>query len=122
MQFGPKDVTPAPLKKLRALQIANSWYSKSNISSNKSAAKEYVLIWCKAVNEMRLAEHNAIFQRFLSQASNKSGGANAASPASNDDADDGDAPEANGDDADDGDAPEAEGASDDEADVSATGA
>ena len=129
LQFGPSDVTPALLKKLRVLELANGWYSKSSSSSNKSAAKEYVLIWCKAVNEMRIAEHNAIFEGFLSQASKKSDGANAASSASNDDADDGDAPEAEGDapeaegdDADDGDAPEAEGASDDEADVSAAGA
>ena len=109
LQFGPSDVTPALLKKLRVLELANGWYSKSSSSSNKSAAKEYVLIWCKAVNEMRIAEHNAIFEGFLSQASKKSDGANAASSASNDDADDGDAPEA-------------EGASDDEADVSAAGA
>ena len=109
MQFGPRDVTPALLKKLRVLELANGWYSKSSSSSNKSAAKEYVLIWCKAVNEMRIAEHNAIFHGFLSQASKKSDGANAASSASNDGADDGDAPEA-------------DCASDDEADVSEAGA
>ena len=120
MQFGPRDVTPALLKHLRVLELANGWYSKSSSSSNKSAAKEYVLIWCKAVNEMRIAEHNAIFHGFLSQASKKSDGANAASSASNDGADDGDGPEADG--ADDGDAPEADCASDDEADVSEAGA
>ena len=133
MQFGPSDVTPALLKKLRVLECANGWYSKSSSSSNKNAAKEYVLIWCKAVNEMRVAEHNAMFQGLLSQASKTSDGANAASSASNDDADDGDAPEADGasdckggGDADDGDALEAEDADDgddpDEADVSAADA
>ena len=126
LQFGPSDVTPALLKQLRVLELANGWYSKSSFSSNRSAAKEYVLIWCKAVNEMRIAEHNAIFQGLLSQAAQKRDGANA---------DDGDAPEAEGADGDapeaegaDGDAPEAEGASEDEApgaaaaDVSAAGA
>ena len=133
LQFGPSDVTPALLKKLRVLECANGWYSKSSSSSNKNAAKEYVLIWCKAVNEMRVAEHNAMFQGLLSQASKTSDGANAASSASNDDADDGDAPEADGasdckggGDADDGDALEAEDADDgddpDEADVSAADA
>ena len=120
LQFGPSDVTPALLKHLRVLELANGWYSKSSSSSNKSAAKEYVLIWCKAVNEMRIAEHNAVFQGMLSQAPKKSDGANAADSASNDGADDGDAPEADG--ADDGDAPEADCASDDEADVSEAGA
>ena len=115
LQFGPSDVTPALLKQLRVLELANGWYSKSSSSSNKSAAKEYVLIWCKAVHEMGIAEHNAIFQGLLSQALKERDGANAASSASNDDADDGDAPEA-------------EGASEDEApgaaaaDVSAAGA
>ena len=131
LQFGPSDVTPALLKHLRVLELANGWYSKSSSSSNKSAAKEYVLIWCKAVNEMRIAEHNAVFQGMLSQAPKKSDGANAADSASNDGADDGDGPEADGaddgdapeaDGADDGDAPEADCASDDEADVSEAGA
>ena len=115
LQFGPNDVTPALLKKLRVLECANGWYSKSSSSSNKNAAKEYVLIWCKALNEKRIAEHNAMFQGLLSQADKKREGANAANSASNDDADDGGAPEtegASGDEAPDADA----------ADVSAVGA
>ena len=140
LHFGPSDVTPALLKQLRVLERANGWYSKSSSSSNKNAAKEYVLIWCKAVNEMRIAEHNAIFQGLLSQAVKKRDGANAANSASNDDADDGDALEAPEGEAPEGEAPEdeapegeapedeAEGASEDEApdaaaaDVSAAGA
>ena len=115
LQFGPKDVTPALLKKLRVLERANGWYSKSSSSSNKNAAKEYVLIWCKAVNEKRIAEHNAMFQGLLSRADKKRDGASAANSASNDDADDGDAPETEG--ASEDEAPDA-----DAADVSAVGA
>ena len=86
------------------------------LSNNKGAAKEYVLIWCKAVHEMRIAEHNAIFQGLLTHASKKRDGTNAASSASEGDADDDD------------DAPAAEGASEDDApeavaaNVSAAGA
>ena len=99
---------------MRVLELANGWYSKSNSSSNKGAAKEYVVIWCKAVNEMRIAEHNAIFQGLLIHASKKRDGTNAASSASEGDADD--------------DAPAADGASEDDAldaaaaNVSAAGA
>ena len=135
LQFGPADVTPALLKKLRELEVANSWYSKSNSSSNRMAAKEYVLMWCKAVHEMRVAEHNAIFQNLLGQVSTKCDVANAPeAEAPEADAEDGDAPEADGvadnddadnddddddDDADDGE-DEAPGAA--AADVSAAGA
>ena len=131
LQFGPTDVTPALLKKLRGLDVANNWYSKSNSSSNRMAAKEYVLMWCKAVHEMRVAEHNAIFQNMLGQVSTKCDVANAPeAEAPEADAEDGDAPEADGvadnddadsddDDADDGEdeAPDAAAA-----DVSAAGA
>ena len=123
-QFGPSDVTPALLKKLRALELANGWYSKSSSSINKSAAKEYVLIWCKAVHEMKIAEHNATFTGLVSHASKQCGGTNA--DHGEDDADDADALAAE--DADDGDATAAESASEDEAadaaaaDVSAAGA
>ena len=88
LEFGPRDITPALLKKLRALELANGWYSKSSSESNKSAAKEYSLIWCKAVHEMRIAEHTATFQGLLSPASKQSDGTNAASSPSDDDADD----------------------------------
>ena len=116
LQFGPKDVTPALLKHLRSLELANGWYSRSSFSSNKSAAKEYTLIWCKAVHDGRIAEHGAEFQSLLFQASKTRDGANAASCASNDGT------------ADDGGDPEGAGASEDEApdaaaaDVSAAGA
>ena len=136
-QFGPSDVTPALLKKLRALELANGWYSKSSSCSNKIAAKEYVLIWCKAVHEMRIAEHNATFKGLLSHdfkqraGTNVDDGEGGADDAGDDeddadDADDADALAAEG--ADDGDAPAAESASEDEAghaaaaDVSAAGA
>ena len=124
LQFGPTDVTPALLKHLRSLELANGWYSKSSSSSNKSAAKEYVLIWCKAVHEMRIAEHNATFKGLLSHDFKQRGGTNAddgeggADDAGDgeddaDDADDAEALAAEG--ADDGDAPAAESASEDEA-------
>ena len=124
LQFGPSDVTPALLKHLRVLELANGWYSKSSSSSNKSAAKEYVLIWCKAVHEMKIAEHNATFTGLVSHASKQCGGTNA--DHGEDDADDADALAAE--DADDGDATAAESASEDEAadaaasDMSAVGA
>ena len=120
-QFGPTDVTPPLLKKLRALHLVNGWYSKSSISINRIAAKDYVLIWCKAVHEMKIAEHNATFTGLVSHASKQCGGTNAGD--GEDDA--ADADEAEG--ADD-DAPAAESASEDEAadaaaaDVSAAGA
>ena len=88
LEFGPRDITPALLKKLRELELANGWYSKSSSASNKSAAKEYILIWCKAVHEMRIAEHAATFHGLLSPASKQSGGTNAANSPSDDDADD----------------------------------
>ena len=126
-QFGPSDVTPPLVKHMRALELFNHWYSKSSSSSNKSAAKVYVLIWCKAVHEMKLAEHNATFQGLVSRASKQCGGTNADDGEDDaDDADDADALAAEG--ADDGDAPAAESASEDEAadaaaaDVSAAGA
>ena len=126
-QFGPSDVTPPLLKKLRALHHVNEWYSKSSSSINRSAAKEYVLIWCKAVHEMKIAEHNATFTGLVSHASKQCGGTNADDGEDDaDDADDADALAAEG--ADDGDAPAAESASEDEAadaaaaDVSAAGA
>ena len=126
-QFGPSDVTPPLLKKLRALDLANGWYSKSSSSINKSAAKEYVLIWCKAVHEMKIAEHNAAFTGLVSHASKQCGGTNADDGEDDaDDADDADAVAAE--DADDGAATAAESASEDEAadevaaDVSAAGA
>ena len=130
LQFGPSDVTPALLKKLRALELANGWYSKSSSSSNKSAAKEYVLIWCKAVHEMRIAEHNATFTGLVCHASKQCGGTNADDGEDDaDDADDAaDAEDLAAESADDGDAPAAESASEDEAsdaaaaDVSADGA
>jgi len=130
-QFGPSDVTPPLLKKLRALELANGWYSKSSGSINKSAAKEYVLIWCKAVHEMKIAEHNATFTGLVSHASKQCGGTNADDGEDDaDDADDADADAlaAEGADDDDDDAPAAESASEDEAadaaaaDVSAAGA
>ena len=116
LQFGPKDVTPALLKHLRSLELANGWYNRSSSSSNKSAAKEYILIWCKAVHDRRIAEHGAEFQSLLFRAPKTRDGANAASCASNDGT------------ADDGGDPEGAGASEDEApdaaaaDVSAAGA
>ena len=100
---------------MRVLELANGWYSKSSFSSNKGAAKEYVLIWCKAVHEMRIAEHNAIFQGLLTHASNKRDGTNAASSASEGDADDDDALAAEG--ASEDDAPDAAAAN-----ISAAGA
>ena len=115
LQFGPRDVTPALLNKLRMLQLANGWYSKSSSSTNKSAAKEYVLIWCKAIHEMRIAEHNAIFQELLARAPKNVDDTNAASSASEGGAEDGDALEADG--ASDGEALDAVAA-----DVSAAGA
>jgi len=127
LEFGPRDITPALLKKLRELELANGWYSKSSSSINRSAAKEYVLIWCKAVHEMKIAEHNATFTGLVSHASKQCGGTNADDGEDDaDDADDADALAAEG--ADDGDAPAAESASEDEAadaaaaDVSAAGA
>ena len=128
-QFGPSDVTPPLLKKLRALDLVNGWYSKSSSSINKSAAKEYVLIWCKAVHEMKIAEHNATFTGLVSHASKQCGGTNADDGEDDaDDADDADADALAAEGADDGDAPAAESASEDEAadaaaaDVSAAGA
>lgn len=82
LEFGPRDVTPALLKKLRSLELANGWYSKSSSESNRSAAKEYVLIWCKAVHEMRLAEHTATFEELFSPAPKQSDGTNAATSPS----------------------------------------
>ena len=113
-QFGPSDVTPPLLKKMRALDLVNGWYSKSSTSINRIAAKDYVLIWCKAVHEMKIAEHNATFTGLVSHASKQCGGTNADHGEDDaDDADDADALAAE--DADDGDATAAESASEDEA-------
>ena len=65
VQFGATDVTPALYKKLRKLDLASCWYSKTNMSDNKKAAKEYIVLWCKAIQDQRLAEHNAVFASLL---------------------------------------------------------
>ena len=99
---------------MRALHLVSGWYSKSSTSINKNAAKDYVLIWCKAVHEMKIAEHNATFTGLVSHASKQCGGTNADHGEDDaDDADDADALAAE--DADDGDATAAESASEDEA-------
>ena len=105
LEFGPHHVTPPLLKQLRVLERANGWYSKSSSYSNKSAAKEYILIWCKAIHDGKIAEHCATFEGLLSPAPKQRDGTNAANSASDDDADN----------ADDGDLPATGGASDDEA-------
>ena len=98
LHFGASEVTPALVKKLRTLQVVHGWYNKSTSHTNKSAAKEYILIWGKAVNEMRTAEHNEMFEALLVRAPPKSDNADTASSAGEDGAEDGDALEA-GDDA-----------------------
>ena len=96
VEFGPHNVTPALLKKLRVLELANGWYSKSSSYSNKSAAKEYILIWCSAIHDGKIAEHFATFEGLLSIAPKQRDGTNSANSASDEDADDGDLPATGG--------------------------
>ena len=65
MQFGAGDVTPALFKSLRGLDLATSWYSKTNTSANKLAAKEYIILWCKAMTENTLEEFHTVFRPML---------------------------------------------------------
>ena len=65
VHFGANDVTPALLAKLRQLDLADQWYSKTSTYTRKHAARAYVLLWCKAINNNTLDEHNAIFEPLL---------------------------------------------------------
>ena len=68
VQFGAEDVTPALHGKLRKLKLVSSWYSKTNASTNKLAAKEYIMLLCQAIDKKRLHEHNAEFEQLLAVA------------------------------------------------------
>ena len=90
ISFRANDVTPALLKQLRALDLVTWWYSKSSASTNKLAAKEYILVWCKAIHDGRVAEHNAKFQHLLRGSSTTTEKTDSAeSAAEGDDATDG---------------------------------
>ena len=86
IHFGANDVTPALLNKLRELDLANCWYSKTSMSSMKLAAKEYVTLWCKAIAENKLHEFNTVFQGLLEAAPEKHANADVAESTADGDA------------------------------------
>ena len=86
LHFGASDVTPALLKKLRQMDLVNAWYSKSNMSNMKLAAKEYVILLCKATTEKKLEEFKNVFQGLLEDASKKTANADVAESTADGDA------------------------------------
>ena len=61
LHFGVSQVTPALVKQLRKMDLANIWYSRSAVSNMKGAAKVYIILWCKAIVEQKLAHGREVF-------------------------------------------------------------
>ena len=65
IHFGLKDVTPALVRKLRNRALVNCWYNKTCTSTLKTVSKVYIVLVCKAINNEKLDEHNAEFEKLL---------------------------------------------------------
>ena len=86
LHFGVSQVTPALLKQLRAMDLASTYYNKTSTSNMKSAAKEYIILWCKATVENKLEEFNNAFLGLLDGASETTANANVAESKADGDA------------------------------------
>ena len=80
------DVTPALFKQLTSKDLATSWYSKTNIMLLRTAAHEYIILWCKAISEDKCDEFTNAFKETFD--------ADVASAGAADDATSGDAADA----------------------------
>ena len=66
IHFGVNDVTRTLFNKLRDMDlVGTSYYCKTHMSTNKAAAKEYIMLWCKAITTHNLEEFNSVFEGTL---------------------------------------------------------
>ena len=66
--------------------LVNTWYGKTNMSTMKLAAKEYIILLCKATAEKKLEEFKNVFQCLLQDASEKTANAKVAESTADGDA------------------------------------
>ena len=86
IHFGVNDVTRTLFNKLRDMDlVGTSYYCKTHMSTNKAAAKEYIMLWCKAITTHTLEEFNSVFEGTLDATATKAAEADAVDGESDDD-------------------------------------
>ena len=86
IHFGVNDVTRTLFNKLRDMDlVGTSYYCKTHMSTNKAAAKEYIILWCKAITTHNLEEFNSVFEGTLDATATTAAEADAVDGESDDD-------------------------------------